>query len=107
MGKSYNGKILHVDLGAGTVRVEEPGELFYRTYLGGRNFIGYYLLRDLPDGAGPLSLDNLLIFAASVLTGLPVSGLSRNSIGAKSPVTGGWADSEVGGFWGAEFKAAG
>ena len=107
MDKSYNGKILHVDLTAGTFRVEEPDDSFYRTYLGGRNFVGYYLLKDLPAGTEPLSPDNLLIFATSVLTGLPVGGVSRNSVGAKSPVTGGWADSEVGGYWGAEFKASG
>jgi aldehyde:ferredoxin oxidoreductase len=107
MTKSYNGKILHIDLTEETVRIEEPNDVFYRTYLGGRNIVGYYLLKDLPDGVEPLSPDNMLVFATSVLTGLPVCGVSRNSIGAKSPVTGGWADSEVGGYWGAEFKAAG
>jgi hypothetical protein len=35
MPKSYNGKILRVDLTTKKLRVEEPGEVFYRTYLGG------------------------------------------------------------------------
>ena len=42
-----------------------------------------------------------------MLTGLPFSGASRNAVGAKSPLTGGFGAAEVGGFWGAEFKRAG
>ncbi|AYO29654.1 aldehyde ferredoxin oxidoreductase [Biomaibacter acetigenes] len=103
----YCGKILHVDLTKGKIFIEKPTDIFYRKYLGGRNIIGYYLLKELPEGADPLGAENVLVYATSVLTGIPAGGLSRHSIGAKSPVTGGWADSEVGGFWGAELKFAG
>lgn len=46
----------------------------------------------------------MLIFAPDVITGVPVAGCGRNPIGAKSPKTGGFVKSEVGGFWGAELK---
>jgi aldehyde:ferredoxin oxidoreductase len=42
-----------------------------------------------------------------VLTGAPVPGAGRHSVGAKSPLTGGFGESESGGFWGAELKRAG
>lgn len=35
MPNGYNGKILHVDLSSMKMKVEEPEEVFYRTYLGG------------------------------------------------------------------------
>ena len=33
--KGYTGKILHVDLSNNKIYIEEPGEKFYRKYLGG------------------------------------------------------------------------
>lgn len=34
MPKGYNGKVLRVDLTSGAIRLEEPPEIVYRTYLG-------------------------------------------------------------------------
>jgi len=107
MVSGYNGKILRVDLSRGTTSVEEPGEDFYRCYLGGRGFVNYYLLRELEKGIDPLGPENKLIFAAGPITGVPVAGSGRNSVGAKSPLTGGYGDAEVGGYWGAELKQTG
>ena len=103
----YNGKILRVNLSDEQVTVETPEEKFYRMYLGGEGFVAYYLLKELKPKVDPLGPENKLIFAAGPLTGAPVPGCGRNSIGAKSPLTGGFGESEVGGFWGAELKRAG
>jgi aldehyde:ferredoxin oxidoreductase len=103
----YWNKVLHVNLTDRTTRIEEPGDVFYRRYGGGRGTIAHYLLKDVPKGADPLGPDNVLIFAAGVLTGAPVPGAGRHSVGAKSPLTGGFGESESGGFWGAELKRAG
>lgn len=103
----YWNKILHVDLTAGTTRIEEPGDAFFRLYGGGRGLIGHYLLKYVPTNADPLGPDNVLIFAPGVLTGAPVPGAGRHSVGAKSPLSGGFGESEAGGFWGAELKRAG
>ena len=107
MARSYSGKVLRVDLAAGTIRIEERDNLFMRRYMGGWNIIAEVLLREVPAGAEPLGPQNRLVFAPGVLTGLPIAGASRNAIGAKSPLTGGFGASEVGGFWGAELKRAG
>jgi aldehyde:ferredoxin oxidoreductase len=103
----YWNKILHVNLTERTTWIEEPGDAFFRRYGGGRGLIAHYLLKYVPTGADPLGPDNVLVFAPGVLTGAPVPGAGRHSVGAKSPLTGGFGESESGGFWGAELKRAG
>ncbi len=107
MPYGYNGKILHVNLTKGTHEVEEPGELFYRTYVGGSSLAAYYLLKYLKPETDPLSPDNILVFAVSVLTGAPISGYSRYTVAAKSPLTGAYGEAEAGGYFGPEMKFAG
>ncbi|PYM16585.1 MAG: aldehyde ferredoxin oxidoreductase [Candidatus Rokuibacteriota bacterium] len=103
----YWNKILHVNLGDRTTWIEEPGDLFFRRYAGGRGLIAHYLLKYVPKDADPLGPDNILVIAPGVLTGAPVPGAGRHSVGAKSPLTGFFGESESGGFWGAELKRAG
>jgi aldehyde:ferredoxin oxidoreductase len=107
MARSYNGKILHVDLTGGALTIEEPSEAFYRTYGGGSAMGTYYLLRDLPRGADPLGPENILTLMTGPITGLPVSGQSRICATALSPLTGGIGDSQAGGFAPAALKFAG
>ena len=101
----YWNKILHVNLSDRTTWIEEPGDPFFRRYAGGRGLIAHYLLEVRPKGADPLGPDNILVIAPGVLTGAPVPGAGRHSVGAKSPLTGGFGESESGGYWGAELKA--
>jgi aldehyde:ferredoxin oxidoreductase len=103
----YNGKVLHVDLGTGQVEVETPNESWYRTYMGGGAVAAYYLLNNIKPGTDPLGPDNVLVFAASVVTGAPLSGFSRYTVAALSPLTGAYGESEAGGYLGPELKFAG
>jgi aldehyde:ferredoxin oxidoreductase len=103
----YWNKVLHVNLGDRRTWIEEPGDGFFRRYAGGRGLIGHYLLKYVPKGADPLGPDNILVIAPGVITGAPVPGAGRHSVGAKSPLTGGFGESESGGYWGAELKRAG
>ena len=107
MPLGYTGKILRVNLSKDKISTESPDEIFYRRYMGGEGFVAYYLLKELEPGVDPLGPENKLIFAAGPVTGAPIPGSGRNSIGAKSPLTGGFGESEVGGYWGAELKHAG
>ncbi|HUV27704.1 MAG TPA: aldehyde ferredoxin oxidoreductase family protein [Anaerolineales bacterium] len=107
MSHGYTGKILHVDLSSGLLSVEEPEEAFYRKYMGGSALAMYYLLNELPAGVDPLGPENILVLALSVLTGTAISGQSRMTAAAKSPLTGGIGDSQGGGFFPAELKFAG
>jgi aldehyde:ferredoxin oxidoreductase len=103
----YNGKVLRVDLTNGKTTTEQIDDPFCRKYLGGTGFIAYYLLHELKGGIDPLGIKNKLVFAMGPLTGLTLGGCARHAVGAKSPLTGGIAKSEVGEYWGAQFKRAG
>ena len=107
MPHGYNGKILRVDLSSATLRTEAPPEEFYRKYMGGSAINLYYLLKEMAPGADPLGPENILALSASVVTGVPISGQSRLTASAKSPLTGAIGDSQSGGFWPAELKFAG
>lgn len=103
----FCGKILRIDLGKRSFSIESPPDTFYRRYFGGRALIAYYLLKNLEAGIDPLGPENILVFSSGVMNGHPFSGSGRNSVGAKSPLTGGFGNAEVGGFWGSELKRAG
>ena len=107
MPYGYNGKILHVDLTTGKLKVEEPGEAFFRRYMGGSALGMHYALKLIPPGAEPLGPDNVLILSLGVTTGAAISGQSRVTATAKSPLSGAIGDAQAGGFWPAEAKGAG
>jgi len=104
---AINGRILRVDLTTGHMWTDEHDEGFYRSYIGGRGIVLYYLLSEMPRRIDALDPDNLLIFAPGVLTGTVLPGAGRHGVGAKSPLTGALASGEAGGWWGTELKRAG
>ncbi|MFH1241370.1 MAG: aldehyde ferredoxin oxidoreductase family protein [Pseudomonadota bacterium] len=101
------GKLLRVNLTRQTITSEEPDGSYYGQYLGGRGIIIYTLLTEVPTDADPLGPQNKLIFATGLLTGHKLIGTGRASVGSKSPLSGGYGESEAGGFWGAELRRAG
>ncbi len=107
MENGFTGKILRVNLNTEKISFETLEETLYRRYFGGRGLISYILLNELEPKTDPLGPENKLIFACGPVTGAPVSGSGRNSVGAKSPLTGAYGEAEAGGYWGAELKRAG
>jgi aldehyde:ferredoxin oxidoreductase len=65
--------------------------------LGGRGLTSIMINNEVPADCNPLGSDNRLIFAPGFLTGTPLVNTGRLSIGAKSPLTGGIKESNVGG----------
>src|SRR5215213_7381228 len=107
MADGFWNRILRVDLSTGKTWEEHPSDDFFRQHVGGRSFIAHYLLKEVPADVDPLGPDNRLIFMAGPVTGTPLPGAGRHSVGGKSPLTGGFGEAEAGGFWGAELKHAG
>ncbi|MBP1704383.1 MAG: aor6, partial [Chloroflexi bacterium] len=107
MGFGSSEVILRVDLSAGQTSVSHFDEPFWRQYPGGRALAANLLLRECPAQVDPVGPDNVLILAAGLLTGAPVSTATRFTAIARSPLTGGFGESEAGGFWGPELKMAG
>ncbi len=107
MPYGYYGRTLRVNLSNGAISVDEHDENWYRRFMGGAAMSAYYLMKELAPGVDPLGPDNKLVLFPGVITGIPVSGTARMSVGAKSPMTGGIGKSEVGGHFNAELKHAG
>jgi aldehyde:ferredoxin oxidoreductase len=95
MGLGIAGQILRVNLSQGSHSVEQPDEAWYRSYQGGRGLISYYLYKEVPAGADPFGPENKIIYATGPLTGEPFGGAGRNSVGAKSPLTGAYGYRET------------
>ncbi len=107
MAKGYVGMLLRINLSDKKISKEPLNDNFMRKYMGGKGLISYYLMKEVPPSVDAYSEKNKLIFATGVLTGVPVPGFIRFAVGAKSPLTGGYGQSEAGGFWGPELKKAG
>ena len=99
--------VYHVDLTSGSVEIRTLPEDVYRAYPGGSALAAYLLMKAIPAGADPLGPDNVLVMAVSPLTGLAISGQSRMTACARSPLTGAIGDSQCGGFFPAEMRNAG
>ena len=105
----YTGKILYVDLTSGQIEKKPLDMDFARHHIGGLGLstqIYLDLIKDNPD-FDPLSAENPFIVMTGPLTGLKMNGVARWTVCAKSPLTGYWGDSNVGGFFGAYLKFAG
>ena len=104
---AWAGKILRVDLTAGTVKSEPLNKAWARDYLGSRGLGSKYLAEEVDAKVDPLSPANKIIWATGPLTGTMASTGGRYTVITKSPLTGAIACSNSGGYWGAEFKMAG
>jgi aldehyde:ferredoxin oxidoreductase len=107
MAQGFANKLLRVDLTARTTRVEPLDDAVLRRYLGGGLLGAYFLLRETPPGMDPYVPEAPLLFMTSAMNGTSLSGANRYSAIAKSPLTGGFGETEAGGFWGPALKQAG
>ncbi|MBP1707900.1 MAG: aor 11 [Chloroflexi bacterium] len=107
MVSCYAGKILFVDLTTGRLEEESPSENLYRQFIGGTGLGARVLYERLQPKSDPLGPGNILGFVTGPLTATPTPGSGRFTVVTRSPLTGGWADSNSGGFWGPELKWAG
>ncbi len=103
-----HGKILHVDLTSGK-HCDRAARATISTgcWSAGGRWSPTCCCATCPPGTDPLSPDNLLIFAPGIMQGTNFPGAGRHGVGGKSPLTGALGSSEVGGWWGHEFKRAG
>ena len=103
----WAGKILRVNLSKGAVSVEDLDEKAAHDYIGGRGLGIKYLYDEIDPRVDPLSSRNKLIMATGPLTGTGALAAGRYTVVTKSPLTGAIANSNSGGYFGAELKFAG
>ncbi len=107
MPNGYNGVILRVDLSSKTIASIKFDNDFYRTYMGGGAIGAYFLLKETAGDLDAFSEKNILTIAPSVTTGSIVTGASRCSAVAISPLTGAVGEGQAGGRIGPMIKRAG
>jgi aldehyde:ferredoxin oxidoreductase len=103
----YAGTVLRVNLSERKVTKQPYPSLVAERFLGGRGLGIYTLYTEVPKGADPLGPENKLIASTGPLSGLYVPGAGKMDWATKSPQTGGYASSSVGGMLTAELKCAG
>ncbi len=98
-------KFINVNMTAGSVITRDVPDEY--TGLGGRALTSIMINNEVPADCDPLGPQNKLILAPGYLSGTPLINTSRLSIGAKSPLTGGIKESNVGGTVAADLARLG
>lgn len=98
-------KIIRIDMSSQQITAEESPEKY--AHLGGRGLTSTIVSEEVDPHCYPLGKDNKLVIAPGLLTGSAAPCSARTSIGAKSPLTGGIKESNVGGIAGQHLAAHG
>jgi len=105
--KGYIGKVLHIDLSNSKVHVEDLNEEWARQFIGGSGLGAKFLYEMTDERTNPLGSENPLIFMTGPFTGTSVPLSGRHAVISRSPLTGIFGESDIGGTWGANLKKAG
>jgi len=103
----YWGNILWVDLTNGKVSTETFDDAFARKYLGGAGLATKIVSDKVTKHTNPLGAGNVLVFATGPYQASEIAASGRCSVGAKSPLTGYWGESNGGGHIGPQLKRCG
>jgi aldehyde:ferredoxin oxidoreductase len=99
--------ILKIDLTTGKIEEYLIPERWEKDFLGGASLAARILYSSLTRELDPLSPEAPLLFMMGPMTGTSGPTTGRFVICGKGPATGLWAESNIGGFWGPELRAAG
>ena len=92
----WTGHTLRVNLTTRTHKKESFSEDFARKWVGGRGFAAKLLYDELAPGTDPLGPENKLIVALGPIAGIPAPNTGKTVVAAKSPITGGYGDGNLG-----------
>ena len=98
----FGGRILELNLTTGDISTSEVTEDMVKGYLGGNGFgtkILYDRFKPETDAFDP---ENIIVITPGLFTGTPVPTSGKTAFHTKSPLTGTFTDSIIGGAIGAE-----
>lgn len=103
----YHKKILRVDLTERKIEVQDLDDSLLENYIGGAGLGARILYDETTSDTEPLEAGNVLAVMTGPFTdsGVPSSG--RHHLMARSPLTGIFGESNVGGTWAVHFKRTG
>jgi aldehyde:ferredoxin oxidoreductase len=102
-----HGRILVVDLTAGTSSVEAVDESVYKQFLAGYGLGAYLMWKHFPPRTDALAAEACFAIVSGLLTGARTPFSGRIQVVGKSPLTGTWADSNSGGSVASHLRRAG
>jgi len=103
----WKGKFLRINLSKSKAKAERYDGVIARNFLGGRGFAVKILWDELKPRVDPLSPENKLVFAVGPLTGFSLPSSGKLVVAAKSPLTGGYGDGNVGTYAAIHMRKAG
>jgi len=103
----YAGNLLRLDLSSGTQRIEPIDEADVRQYLLGSGLAAKIYYEEIQPDLDPLDPASPLLAFTGLLTGTFSPTGCRSTWCGRSPLTGIWDESNMGGHWGAELRFAG
>ncbi len=105
--RGWAGRLLRVDLSSGRYWIQDIDPSILVSFVGGRGLAVKLLWDELQPGVDPLSPLNKLVIAAGPLTGYPGPNTGKLVIAAKSPLTGGYGDGNIGSWASVHLRKAG
>ncbi len=103
----WAGQRLRVDLTTGEITKEPLSYEYRRKWIGGRGFNSDVMYNEVPADMDPFDPRARVCFGMGPVSGTAAPSTGRVTVTCKSPLTGGFGDSNMGGHWGAEVKYAG
>jgi aldehyde:ferredoxin oxidoreductase len=103
----WTGRFLRVNLSRGKAVADAYDANIAKNFLGGRGFAVKILWEELSRGTDALSPQNKLVFAAGPLTGFSLPSSGKLVVAAKSPLTGGYGDGNIGTLAAVQMRKAG
>jgi aldehyde:ferredoxin oxidoreductase len=103
----YWNKVLRVNLTEHKWSEESVKEELFRQFIGGSGLGAKLLYDEVSADVDPLSSGNKIFFMTGPFCGTIIPTSGRHAAVTKSPLTGIFAESDIGGSWGFELKKAG
>ena len=103
----FHKKVLRVDLSNRKVEVDDLDEAVIKKFVGGVGMGAKVLYEETSPETDPLSPENILVAFTGPYTGSGVPTSGRHHLVARSPLTGLFGETNVGGSWAVHLKRAG
>lgn len=105
--KGWWGKLLRIDLSENKASVQQIGPDVLKMFIGGRGLAAKILWDELEPGIDPLSPKNKLVIATGPITGIVGPSTGKLVVAAKSPLTYGYGDGNIGTMASVQLRKAG
>lgn len=104
---ALNRKIAYIDLTTGEIETKPIPLKMRKLFIGGRGLDAYLMYNHIKPGIDALGPDNVAFISAGLLGGTLASASARTHVAAKSPLSGYFGSTNMGGFFAPEMRFAG